>query len=97
MVKKLKIWGAIILLLIAIIGLIYWIVPSNVRVKKFGGTATIELKKSEKLVNVTWKESELWLLTRDRHPSDGFDTYNFGEQSKWGVLEGNYIIKEKQE
>ena len=66
----------------------------NKMVKHYGGKRTLELKPNEKLVNVTWKDSELWLLTRDMTSKDSAVTYNFREKSSFGIIEGNYIIIE---
>jgi len=66
----------------------------NSRVKNFGGEGTINLPKGRKLVNVTWKETEVWYLTRPMNSTDVVETYQFQEQSSWGVMEGTYNIVE---
>jgi hypothetical protein len=67
----------------------------NTRVKNFGGTAVLNLQSDQKLVNVTWKNDELWVLTKTRTTADtSYDTYNFSEKSSWGVIEGTYTIIE---
>ena len=38
----------------------------NIRAKKFGGVMTIETKPGQKVVNATFKDSDLWILT-DQH------------------------------
>lgn len=68
----------------------------NTRVKYWGGKATLQLPKGQKLVNVTWKESELWYLTKPMTASDSAEIYNFQEESSWGVVEGTYIIVESK-
>lgn len=68
----------------------------NSRVKNWGGKATLQLPKGQKLVNVTWKESELWYLTKPMTASDSAEIYNFQEESSWGVVEGTYIIVESK-
>jgi len=65
------------------------------RAKKFGGSATINIPQSEKLVIVTWKDDDLWLLTRTRRNNEKPETYKFQESSSWGVLEGTITIKER--
>lgn len=70
---------------------------ANTLVKKFGGTATTELKPNEKLVNITWKDSELWILTRPMTEKDSAVTYKFSEKSKLGIVEGTYVIVEVKE
>jgi hypothetical protein len=67
----------------------------NDRVKNWGGTANLTIPANEKFVNVTWKETELWIVTRDRTAADTtYDTYRFQEKSSYGMMEGTYIIKE---
>ena len=66
----------------------------NSRVKNFGGEGTINLPQGRKLVNVTWKETEVWYLTRPMDSSDVAQTYQFQEESSWGVMEGTYNIVE---
>jgi hypothetical protein len=66
----------------------------NARVKHFGGTGDINLPKGRKLVNVTWKENQVWYLTRKIKPGESPETYRFQEESSWGVVEGVYIIHE---
>ena len=66
----------------------------NSRVKNWGGEGTIKLPKGKKLVNVTWKETEVWYLTRDMDSNDVAETYEFHEESSYGVIEGTYTIIE---
>lgn len=66
----------------------------NQKAKQYGGTATIELPKGVKLVNCTWKDSDLWYLTRPMTASDSAVTYEFKEESNYGIWEGTYVIKE---
>jgi hypothetical protein len=66
----------------------------NSRVKSFGGEGTINLPKGRKLVNVTWKETQIWYLTRPMTPQDSCQVYTFHESSSWGVMEGTYTIIE---
>ena len=66
----------------------------NSRVKSFGGEGTINLPKGRKLVNVTWKETQIWYLTRPMNSNDVAETYQFHEESSWGMVEGTYNIVE---
>ena len=66
----------------------------NSRVKSFGGEGTINLPKGRKLVNVTWKETQVWYLTRPMNSTDKAETYKFQEESSLGVMEGTYNIVE---
>ena len=81
-----------ILFVILTIGLVGC--TQNIRAKKFGGSATIQLEPNRKLVNVTFKGDNLWLLTRQARPEEIPETYSFKEDSSWGILEGTVIIKE---
>ena len=66
----------------------------NNRVKNWGGDGTLTLPKGQKLINVTWKESQIWYLTRPMTPQDSCQIYTFHESSSWGVMEGTYTIIE---
>ena len=69
---------------------------SQVAAKSWGGSMTVTLDPGRKLVNATWKESQLWLLTTDRPvESEKPKTYVLEERSTYGVLQGKVIIEEK--
>jgi len=94
MKKVLIILAVIAFIISAIYGIFTLIFPDNARVKRFGGTAELELPANTKLINVTWKDDELWTLTREMKVDESPETYKFTEDSKWGILEGTYVIKE---
>lgn len=85
------------LLLIGAIIILFPSCTENQKAKEFGGTAKLELPINEKLINVTWKNEDLWYLTRPMLLSDSAVTYEFREESSYGVWEGNYIIYEKKQ
>ena len=60
----------------------------NEMARNFGGTEHITLKPNEKLVNMTWKEDDLWILAKDT--ITGID--HFRESSSYGVWEGEVIV-----
>ena len=62
--------------------------------KSYGGTTTIDLPSGRKLEEVTWKEDDLWILTRERKEGETIDTYYFNEDSSWDILEGTVILNE---
>ena len=66
----------------------------NSRVKHFGGSGDIHLPTGQKLVNVTWKENQIWYLSRPMKKDEDVDIYRFQEESGWGVVEGTYNIHE---
>ncbi len=69
----------------------------NQRAKQFGGTVTVDLPKEEKLVIVTWKDDNMWYLTRPFKDGEEPETYKFKEESSWGLAEGTVIIKESRD
>lgn len=66
------------------------------KAKNFGGTYELKLEKGRKLINVTWKEDELWYLTRSMTDNDKAENYEFKEDSNFGVMEGKVVIKESK-
>jgi hypothetical protein len=61
----------------------------NSRARRWGGTEEISLKPNEKVLNVTWKENEMWICTKDTVTGIVY----FREKSSWGVMEGTVILK----
>lgn len=68
----------------------------NQKAKNYGGKAEITLPAGEKLVMATWKDDDLWYLTRPMLATDSAISYTFKEESSFGVWEGTYIIHEKK-
>ncbi len=66
----------------------------NSKARNFGGKEEITLPKGEKLVMITWKENDLWYLTKPMSPIDSAQTYSFKEKSSMGVWEGTIIVRE---
>jgi hypothetical protein len=62
---------------------------SNQRAKSFGGKQKIELKPNEKLLTITWKEDDMWMLTIDTISSIKY----FRESSSFGIWNGEISIK----
>lgn len=79
-----------------VLGVIITSCTENERVKAWGGEGTIKLPKGKKLVNVTWKETQIWYLTRNMDSNDVAETYEFHEESSYGVIEGTYKIIESK-
>jgi hypothetical protein len=89
-------------------GIIYWVIvlvsiiwmtvscTQNQRAKTFGGNAKIELPAGQKLINATWKDDNLWYLTRPMKSDEQPETYKFQEASSFGILEGTYTITERR-
>lgn len=66
---------------------------SNQWARSYGGTQTITLDPGQRLVNVTWKEDNLWLLVKPDTTAP--KKYTFAEKSSMGVWEGTVEIIEK--
>ena len=65
------------------------------RAKSWGGDMTIDLPKGERLIEATWKNEDLWYLTRPRTEGETPTTYKFREDSSFGVMEGTVTFKEQ--
>jgi hypothetical protein len=77
-----------------LMGVIVTSCTENSRVKSWGGDGKITLPKGQKLINITWKENQIWYLTRPMSKEDSCQIYTFHEESSWGVVEGTYTIIE---
>jgi len=92
--------NGIILMMLGVIVLISTILPltvsctQNQQVKMFGGTMTYNLDKGQKLVNATWKDEDLWILTRPFREGEREEIYKFTEKSSFGVLQGEITFVE---
>lgn len=60
----------------------------NNRARHFGGTETVKLFPKEKFINITWKETSLWVITQDTTTG----VFYAREKSSYGLLEGKIII-----
>jgi len=68
----------------------------NQRAKSFGGTATVDVPKGNKLVSATWKEDHLWYLYRPMHENETTETSTLKEASSFGMVQGTVIFKESR-
>ena len=64
--------------------------------KDLGGEMTVELNPGQKLEEITWKDSNLWILTRPFREGEKPETHTFYEDSEWGVWEGTVTIIESK-
>ena len=69
---------------------------SNRRARTWGGTSTIIVERGQKVMNVTWKESDLWVLTESMSESDKPRTLHFSENSSIGILNGTVVLVESK-
>lgn len=66
----------------------------NQRTRYYGGNQTIDLPAGQKFLEVTWKDSDLYYLTRPMRDGETAETYTFQEKSDYGVFEGTIKIVE---
>jgi len=64
--------------------------------RKFGGTAEIKLPKGEKLLMVTWKETNLFYLTEPMDSNYIPKTKIFREDSNYGLIESKVVFIESR-
>lgn len=66
----------------------------NQRAKTFGGNADVELPAGTKLVDMTWKNENLWYATRPMREGEFPETTTMQEQSSFGMVEGTVTFIE---
>lgn len=69
---------------------------ANERARNFGGTETINIEPNYKVETVTWKQTDLWVLTRPMKKDEVAETLVFKEKSSFGMLEGKIILIESK-
>lgn len=62
--------------------------------KNFGGTMALNVECGQKIVNVTWKNDDLWYLTRAMRTDEQPETLTFKAESSFGVWEGTVLVVE---
>ncbi len=68
----------------------------NVRTRVYGGEMTIKLPPGQELMEATWKNSDLYYLTRPMSEDYVPVTKTFQESSSLGVLEGTVYFVESR-
>ena len=64
--------------------------------KNYGGTVTIDVPKGQKVIEATWKDSDVWYLTRPMREDEKPETFTYQEDSNFGIMEGKVIFKESK-
>lgn len=65
--------------------------------REFGGSMELELPANQKLEEITWKDDDIWYLTRPMREDEEAETHVFQASSSWGVFEGTVTVIEKKE
>ena len=68
----------------------------NLVTRNFGGSQTIELEKGQRLVEITFKDNDLWILTEPMDSDYVPKTKTFYEDSNLGVMQGKITIVEQR-
>ena len=87
--KKIRVCSSAVLMAILMLCAALSGCTDNQRARKYGGKEEISLKPNEKLINITWKESNMWVLTEDTTTHIKY----FRESSSWGIWNGEIVIK----
>lgn len=69
---------------------------ANERARNFGGTVSYDIDKGQKVVNVTWKEGDVWILTRPMREGEQPETWSFFEKNSYGWKSGEVLLKESK-
>lgn len=68
----------------------------NMMTRSFGSESEIRLKKGQRLVEMTWKNNDLWILTEPMDSDYKPTTKTFYESSSFGVWEGKITVIESR-
>lgn len=86
-----------LLCLVGIIGVVLTTAGCQYTTKNLGGDMVLELKPNQKLEEITWKDDNLWYLTRPMREDEEPETHTFQQKSEMGVFEGTVTIVESKE
>lgn len=90
-VKK-KIIGGIVLLAV----MVFSLTGCKSIAKSYSEIITIDVPKGQKVIEATWKGSDVWYLTRSMHEDEKPETFTLQEDSNLGIIEGKVIFKESK-
>lgn len=90
-VKK-KIIGGIVLLAV----MVFSLTGCKSIAKSYGGTISIDVPKGQKVIEATWKDNDVWYLTRPMREDEKPEIFTFQEDSNLGIIEGKVIFKESK-
>lgn len=62
--------------------------------RNFGGDIILSLEPDQKLEMITWKDNDLWYLTRPMREDEMSEVHTFQQSSEFGVLEGTVTVIE---
>ena len=68
----------------------------NLMTRNFGAYQEIKLEKGQRLVEITFKDNDLWILTEPMDSDYVPKTKTFYEDSNFGMMEGKITIVEQR-
>jgi len=83
-------------ILISVLALVSLVGCENTLTRKYGGSMTVSIPCDQKVMNVTWKQDDMWYLTRPMDLSEDPSILTFKEKSVYGALEGQVILTESR-
>lgn len=86
----------IILIFTAIICIVLTSCTRQQMTREFGGKMEIKLPAGQELMMVTWKENDLFYLTRPMSPDYMPVTKTFQESSSFGIMESTVLFIESR-
>lgn len=66
------------------------------RARQFGGTMKVALPCDTKLVTATWKQDNLWYLTRAAREGEAPEDQTLYEDSNFGIANGKVLFDESE-
>ena len=64
--------------------------------RSWGGEMDLYIEPNQKLQLVTWKDDNLWILTKDMTEDDIAENYSYYEKDPMGMFEGTIHIHEEK-
>jgi hypothetical protein len=86
-----------ILTLALVAGMALGLCGCQATTRSWDGSMTLELEPNQKLEEITWKDDDIWYLTRPMTEDDVAETHTFQQSSEFGVFEGTVTIIETKE
>ena len=86
----------IILIFTAIICIVLTSCTRQQMTREFGGKMEIKLPAGQELMMVTWKDNDLFYLTRPMSPDYTPVTKTFQESSSFGIMESTVLFIESR-
>ena len=68
----------------------------NYNTRNLGGSMTLELQKGQRLVEITWKDADMLILTEPMDSDYIPKTKTFYEKSQFSIMEGSITIIESR-